>query len=306
MRGLSSRARNSRKCSRRSASDIITGSVASSCSMPSIARRDSRQRANPRLHQLRHADQPQRVPGRRGVEHDQVEAIVFAANQPPMRSNSAISSAPGMLAARSICRVRFLQDVMAEQALDLFLDVGDVALRLERAVDLEAVQVRQQLHRLGPDRRARTCRRSNARDRWRPAARACRPGSPPAPSPTRRWSCRRRPCRRRTGPASRSAHACVMPHRVSGSAAWQGAERRSIHAHAPMPQVELLEQVGIDVEEIQRRRVRQARRSPCSTAAGTGRSARPPAGAARVRMRRKPRRARNRGCCAEWTQAIIG
>ena len=39
------------------------------------------QRANPRLHQLRHADQPQRVAGRRGVEHDQVEAIVFAANQ---------------------------------------------------------------------------------------------------------------------------------------------------------------------------------------------------------------------------------
>ena len=41
------------------------------------------------------------------------------------------------------------------------------------------------------------------------------------------------------------------------SAARQVAERRSIHAHAPVPQVELLEQVGIDVEEVQRRRVRQ-------------------------------------------------
>ena len=39
------------------------------------------ERANPRLHQLGHADQPQRVPGRGRVEHDQVEARVFTADQ---------------------------------------------------------------------------------------------------------------------------------------------------------------------------------------------------------------------------------
>src|SRR5215212_2536621 len=41
------------------------------------------------------------------------------------------------------------------------------------------------------------------------------------------------------------------------SAAGQASERRAIHAHAAMPVMELLEQVGIDVEEIQRRGVRE-------------------------------------------------
>ena len=40
-----------------------------------------RQRADPCFHQLRHANQPQGVAGWRRVEHDQVEAIVLAANQ---------------------------------------------------------------------------------------------------------------------------------------------------------------------------------------------------------------------------------
>src|SRR3954468_23649173 len=41
------------------------------------------------------------------------------------------------------------------------------------------------------------------------------------------------------------------------STARQGAKRRSIHPHPAMPVVELLEQIGVDVEEVQRGRVRQ-------------------------------------------------
>ena len=40
-------------------------------------------------------------------------------------------------------------------------------------------------------------------------------------------------------------------------AAGQIPERRSVHAHAAVPQVELIEEVRVDVEEIQRRRIGQ-------------------------------------------------
>src|SRR5688572_13540731 len=44
---------------------------------------------------------------------------------------------------------------------------------------------------------------------------------------------------------------------VGHLAARQRAERRAIHAHAAMPLVELLEQVRVNVEQVQRRRVGQ-------------------------------------------------
>ncbi len=46
-----------------------------------------------------------------------------------------------------------------------------------------------------------------------------------------------------------------MRHRPS--AAGQIAERRPVHAHAPVPEVELIEEVGIDVEHVERGGVRQ-------------------------------------------------
>jgi hypothetical protein len=49
------------------------------------------------------------------------------------------------------------------------------------------------------------------------------------------------------------------PHCVpAGSATWQIAERRAVHPHAAMPLVKLLEHVGIDGKQIQRRGIRQA------------------------------------------------
>ena len=72
------------------------------------------------------------------------------------------------------------------------------------------------------------------------------------------------------------------------TATGQVAERRAIHAHPPMPEMKLVEQVGIDVEQVQRRRIGQARRFPCSRAAGTDRSAERPAAAARARSGRRP------------------
>src|SRR6185503_3976202 len=98
----------------------------------------------------------------------------------------------------------------------------------------------------------RICRRSSARDRSTPAARASRRGSPPAPRRTRMSSCRRRPCRRKTG--------CACPERSPGacSAARHAADRRAVHPHPPVPGVELFEEERIDVEEVDRRRVGQA------------------------------------------------
>ena len=151
-RGLSSRARNSRRCSSRSDSDIMTGSVASSCSTPSMARRE---RDSARIHaSISSGMRISRSVWPVGAVSKTIRSKRSSSPRisAPMRSNSAISSAPGMLAARSICRFASLRMCVAEQALDVFLDVGDVALRLERAVDLEAVQVRQQLHRLRADR----------------------------------------------------------------------------------------------------------------------------------------------------------
>ena len=64
----------------------------------------ARHRLDPRLHQLRHADQAQGVSGRRGVEDDQSNRVSSPRISVPMRSSSATSSAPGIEAARSICR----------------------------------------------------------------------------------------------------------------------------------------------------------------------------------------------------------
>src|SRR5688572_22347093 len=66
------------------------------------------------------------------------------------------------------------------------------------------------------------------------------------------------PPKNRTRLFRRARISVSCPHSVrAGSAAWQVAERRSIHPHPPMPQVELFEQVGIDVEEIERRGIGQ-------------------------------------------------
>ena len=97
-------------------SEIMTGSVASSCSMPSMARRD---RDSARIHAS--ISSGMRI-SRRVCPVGAVSKTIRSkrSSSPrisaPMRSNSAISSAPGMLAARSICRLASLRMCVAEQA----------------------------------------------------------------------------------------------------------------------------------------------------------------------------------------------
>src|SRR6188768_1119973 len=44
---------------------------------------------------------------------------------------------------------------------------------------------------------------------------------------------------------------------IAGSAARQRAQGRLAHPHAAMPEMELLEQIGIDVQQIERGRIRE-------------------------------------------------
>src|ERR1041384_88949 len=89
----------------------------------------------------------------------------------------------------------------------------------------------------------RRCRTWNAPGPLTRATRACRRGLPRARPPTHRLSCRHLPCRRR--------RECVS------SAARHAADRRAVHPHAPMPRMELFEEERVDVEQIDRRGIRQ-------------------------------------------------
>ena len=195
---------------------------------------------------------------------------------------------------------------MAEKAVDLFLDVLDVALRSRtrrrsrgRAGSAATAPARARSA-------ARTCRRSSAPDRSRRAARACRPA--------RRQRHRRRARRLadaalaaeeqdascRGGPASVSVRCHPW---ISSKAGCRAAIDPSPCADARGGTV----RAGRD-----RRRACRAspgsaiRRSPCSRGAGTGRSVPPPAAAAHVRIDRKRRRGRSRECCrARLTERIV-
>ena len=69
-----------------------------------------------------------------------------------MRSKSATSSAPGMLAARSICRFASLRIVWPNSLAICALTSTTYRFDLGGGVDLHAVERRRQLHRLRPDR----------------------------------------------------------------------------------------------------------------------------------------------------------
>src|SRR6185503_11115416 len=86
------------------------------------------------------------------------------------------------------------------------------------------------------------CPRSSAPDRWRRAGCAVLSGWRPARTRPNRWSYPRHPCRRKTQPVDRSAR----------SATRQAADRRVLDAHAAVPPMKLLEEVGIDLEQIER------------------------------------------------------
>ena len=81
-------------------------------------------------------------------------------------------------------------------------------------------------------------------------------GLPPAPPPTRTVVLPTPPL-----PPKKRMRLSRAKSRVS-SAARHAADWRAVHAHAPVPGVELLEEERVDVEQIDRRGVRQARRAP--------------------------------------------
>ena len=120
----------------------------------------------------------------------------------PMRSKSATSSAPGIVAARSICRLASCRIEWPNSCRDVLLDVVHVAARLGRRVDLHRVQRRQQLATgSAPIARSKMSDVECAGSVETSSTRLPHPARAQAPSPRRRSSCRRRPCRRRTGPA---------------------------------------------------------------------------------------------------------
>ena len=204
----------------------MTGSVWSSCSMPSMARRE---RDSARIHaSISSGMRISRSVWPVGAVSKTIRSK--RGSSPRIERADAIEQrhlfGAGHAGGQIDLAFGFLEDVMAEQALDLFLDRGDVALRLERAVDLESAAGSAAAAPAPARSAARRCRPSSAPGRWRPAARAGRRGSPPAPSPTRTWSCPRRPCRRRRERACRSVRAATQPacrHRRCPGAQQQGS-----------------------------------------------------------------------------------
>ena len=199
----------------------------------------------------------------------------------PIRSNSATSSAPGMLAARSICLMASFRIECAEQLPDALLDLAtyradSVAASISEAPPSPPCSS----HWLGPDWPLEDVgggvRRIGGDEQHAPADPA---------RPQRH--------RGRTGGLAHAALAAEEQHLRSSSpfhaAARQAAERRAVHAHAPVPQVELIEQVRVDLEQVERRRIGQAHDFHVAEQQEVARSARRPAASSPARSARRPR-----------------
>ena len=254
------------------------------------------ERPDPGVHHLRHAQQLHGVSGRRRVEDDQVVARLPLDDQVDHAIEQRHLGQARRGGRHVDLPVGLPDDRRREHPLDVALharrrSAPPRARRRSRSPRGAAAISRS----LGPDLSARRCRRSNAPGRSTPAARAAPAGSPPARTPTSTSSCRRRLCRRRRRPGDRgersmrrtstarheihentkkpnaaiflsvlSCFSSAIVRQIGPKSRRQqhgrAIERRALDPHPAVPLMKLFEQIRIDLEQIQRRRVRHPRR----------------------------------------------
>ncbi len=159
-RGLIRRARNSRRRSRRSPQRhhdrVVLVVLIDAQHRPPRAR----QRADPRLHQLGHADEAQGVTGGRGVEHQEIEAGVLATDQRPDAVEQGHFLRGGHAGREVDLSVGLFQDRVTEQRLDAHLHFLDVTRGLLGRIHFQRVEVGQRPRRSPAQSADRGCRRS--------------------------------------------------------------------------------------------------------------------------------------------------